>query len=95
MADIRQLQEDLPQEKADNQEAPEDKKTALKAIIADYNARYGTNHRIDEFDLYYQDIQKRIKDQQYPNQELPHEASSSTSSRRCSASKPSSTSTPT
>ena len=72
MADIRQLQEDLPQEKTDNQEAPEEKKTALKAIIADYNARYGTNHRIDEFDLYYQDIQKRIKDQQYPNQDLPH-----------------------
>jgi len=72
VADIKQLQEDLPQEKADNQEAPEEKKAALKAIIADYNARYGTNHRIDEFDLYYQDLQKRIKDQQYPNQDLPH-----------------------
>ena len=67
VADIRQLQEDLPQEKADNEQAPDEKKAALKAIIADYNARYGTNHRIDEFDLYYQDIQKRIKDQQYPN----------------------------
>lgn len=72
VADIRQLQEDLPQEKADNEEAPDEKKAALKAIIADYNARYGTNHRIDEFDLYYQDVQKRIKDQQYPNQDLPH-----------------------
>lgn len=71
VADIRQLQEDLPQEKADNEEAPDEKKAALKAIIADYNARYGTNHRIDEFDLYYQDVQKRIKDQQYPNQDLP------------------------
>jgi hypothetical protein len=25
-----------------------------------------------EFDLYYQDVQKRIKDQQYPNADLPH-----------------------
>ncbi len=71
-ADIRQLQEDLPQEKADNEREPEKKKEALKAIIADYNARYGTNHSIKEFDLYYQDVQKRIKDQQYANQDLPH-----------------------
>jgi type I restriction enzyme, R subunit len=70
--DVLQIQEDLPQEKADNQEAPDEKKAALKSIIADYNARYGTNHRIDEFDLYYQDVQKRLKDQQYPNQDLPH-----------------------
>ncbi len=70
--DVQQIQEELPQEKADNQDAPDEKKAALKAIIADYNARYGTNHRIDEFDLYYQDLQKRIKDQQYPNQDLPH-----------------------
>ena len=70
--DVQQIQEDLPQEKADNQEAPDEKKAALKSIIADYNARYGTNHRIDEFDLYYSDVQKRLKDQQYPNQDLPH-----------------------
>ncbi|MEQ1916614.1 MAG: type I restriction endonuclease subunit R, partial [Gallionella sp.] len=70
--DVLQIQEDLPQEQADNQVAPEEKKTALKSIIADYNARYATNHRISEFDLYYQDVQKRIKDQQYPNQDLPH-----------------------
>ena len=42
------------------------KKNALAAVIDDYNASFGTNHRIDEFDLYYQDVQKRIKDQQYP-----------------------------
>ena len=36
--DVQQLQEDLPQEKADNLEAPAEKKAALKAIIADYNA---------------------------------------------------------
>ncbi|MCY7330494.1 MAG: type I restriction endonuclease subunit R, partial [Saprospiraceae bacterium] len=65
--DVQQLQEDLQQEKEDNKEAPEDKKKALKAIIADYNKQYKTNHRIDEFDLYYQDVQKRIKDQKYTN----------------------------
>ncbi|RMX10416.1 type I restriction endonuclease subunit R [Allofranklinella schreckenbergeri] len=70
--DVQQIQEDLPQEKADNQQAPEEKKTALKAIIADYNARYGSNHSIGEFDLYYQDVQKRIKDQQWPNADFPH-----------------------
>lgn len=69
--DVQQIQEDLPQEKADNEQAPDEKKAALKAIIADYNTRFGTNHSIGEFDLYYQDIQKRIKDQQYPNADLP------------------------
>ena len=70
--DVQQIQEDLPQEKADNEEAPEEKKAALKTIIADYNARYKTSHSINEFDLYYQDVQKRIKDQQYPNKDYPH-----------------------
>jgi type I restriction enzyme, R subunit len=69
--DVKQIQEDLPQEQADNQEDPEGKKAALKAIMADYNARYRTNHRIAEFDLYYQDVQKRIKDQQWPNSDFP------------------------
>ena len=70
--DVRQLQEDLPQEKADNKKEPEAKKAALKEIMADYNVSYGTNHSIGEFDLYYQDVQKRIKDQQYPNHDWPH-----------------------
>jgi type I restriction enzyme R subunit len=70
-ADVRQIQEDLPQEQADNEEDPEGKKAALKAIFADYNTRYGTNHRLSEFDLYYQDVQKRIKDQQWPNADYP------------------------
>ena len=70
--DVQQIQEDLPQEKADNQYAPDEKKAALKAIVADYNDRYSTNHDINNFDLYYQDVQRRIKDQQYPNQDLPH-----------------------
>jgi len=70
--DVQQIQEDLPQEKADNEQAPDEKKAALKAIIADYNAQYGSNHAISEFDLYYQDVQRRIKDQQWPNADLPH-----------------------
>jgi type I restriction enzyme R subunit len=70
--DVQQIQEDLPQEKLDNEQAPDEKKAALKAIIADYNAQYGSNHSVGEFDLYYQDVQKRIKDQQYPNADLPH-----------------------
>ena len=70
--DVQQIQEDLPQEKADNEQEPGQKKEALRSIIADYNARYGTNHGVGEFDLYYQDVQKRIKDQQYPNSDLPH-----------------------
>jgi type I restriction enzyme R subunit len=70
-ADVKQIQEDLPQEQEDNKHDPEGKKKALEAIIADYNARFGTNHRIEEFDLYYQDVQKRIKDQQFPNADLP------------------------
>jgi type I restriction enzyme R subunit len=69
--DIEQLTEDLPQEKADNKEKPEEKKAALKSIIADYNQRFETNHTIGEFDLYYQDVQQRIKDQKYPNRDLP------------------------
>ncbi|MEQ1681595.1 MAG: type I restriction endonuclease subunit R, partial [Nitrospira sp.] len=66
--DVQQIQEDLPQEKADNEEDPEGKKAALKNILANYNARYGTNHKLGEFDLYYQDVQKRIKDQQWPKE---------------------------
>ncbi|MFI0399807.1 MAG: type I restriction endonuclease subunit R [Thiolinea sp.] len=71
--DVQQIQEDLPQEKADNQAAPDEKKAALKAIMADYNAQYGTNHDINNFDVYYQDVQKRIKDQQYSNHDYPHQ----------------------
>jgi type I restriction enzyme R subunit len=70
--DVQQIQEDLPQEKEDNAVEPEKKKEALKAILADYNARFGSNHTVSEFDLYYQDVQKRIKDQQWPNVDHPH-----------------------
>lgn len=70
--DVKQLQEDLVQEKADNEQEPDKKKAALKTIIDDYSAQYGTTHSINEFDLYYQDVQKRIKDQQYTNADYPH-----------------------
>ncbi|MBM9548054.1 type I restriction endonuclease subunit R [Leptospira sp. 201903074] len=69
--DVQQIQEDLPQEKEDNKEAPEEKKAALLAIISDYNKQYNTNHKLSEFDLYYQDVQKRIKDQKYSNADYP------------------------
>src|SRR5690606_38029068 len=62
-ADVLQLQEDLPQEQEDNKKDPDAKKAALMAIIGDYNATFGTIHRIEEFDAYYQDVQQRIKDQ--------------------------------
>ena len=69
--DVQQIQEDLPQEKKDNRQDPEGKKAALKTIIADYNGRYNTNHDINNFDDYYKDVQQRIKDQKFPNQDLP------------------------
>ncbi|WP_447639926.1 MULTISPECIES: type I restriction endonuclease subunit R [Chitinophagaceae] len=70
--DVQQIQEDLPQEKADNENAPDEKKMALRAIINDYNEQYGTNHNINDFDLYYQDVQKRIKDHKYSNADYAH-----------------------
>ncbi|MNJ16472.1 Type-1 restriction enzyme R protein [compost metagenome] len=69
-ADVRQLQEDLPTELEDNKQEPDAKKAALQAIIARYNASFDANHRIEEFDLYYQDVQQRIKDQQWPDADL-------------------------
>lgn len=71
-ADIKQLQEDLAQEKEDNKQNPEKKKEALTEIIADYNSQFGTGHDINEFDLYYQDVQKRIKDHRFSSKDYPH-----------------------
>ncbi|PHN95008.1 DEAD/DEAH box helicase [Maribacter sp. 6B07] len=71
-ADIKQLQEDLAQEKEDNKQNPEEKKEALIEIITDYNQQFGTNHDINNFDIYYQDIQRRIKDQKFTNKDYPH-----------------------
>jgi type I restriction enzyme, R subunit len=70
--DVQQLQEDLQQEKKDNEDKPNEKKLALKTIISDYNQQYDTNHTIGEFDLYYQDVQQRIKDHKYSNADYPH-----------------------
>ncbi len=70
--DVQQMQEDLQQEKNDNKENPDEKKLALKTIISDYNEQYDTNHTLDEFDLYYQDVQQRIKDHKYSNADYPH-----------------------
>lgn len=64
--------EDLPQEEIDNQEHGEENKSALSEIISDYNARYGTNYSVDLFDEYYGDVQLRVKNQKYPNKDLPH-----------------------
>jgi len=69
--DVKQLQEDLAQEKEDNKHNPNEKKRALEAIIADYNKSYSANHSISNFDQYYQDVQQRIKDQKFPNSDYP------------------------
>ena len=70
--DVQQLQEDLQQEKEDNKVEPDKKKKALQTIIADYKVQYASNHTIDAFDLYYQDIQQRIKFQKFSNTDYPH-----------------------
>lgn len=70
--DITQLQEDLQTEREDNKVNPNEKKEALTAIIKDYNAQYGTNHTLANFDLYYQDVQQRIKDHKYPKKDYAH-----------------------
>lgn len=70
--DVQQIQEDLPQEKEDNTKEPDKKKQALMDIMKDYDQQYGTSSDINNFDGYYQDVQKRIKDQKYPNTDYPH-----------------------
>ncbi len=70
--DITQLQEDLQTEREDNKVNPNEKKEALTAIIKDYNAQYGTNHTLANFDVYYQDVQQRIKDHKYPKKDYSH-----------------------
>lgn len=71
-SDIMQIQEDLQQEREDNQTEPDQKKKALTDIIRDYNIQYGTSFSVDDFDAYYQDVQKRIKDHKYTNADYPH-----------------------
>ncbi len=69
--DVQQLQEDLQQEQVDNKVEPEKKKKALEVIMSDYNKQYGSNHKITEFDLYYQDVQQRIKFHKFSNADYP------------------------
>lgn len=70
--DIMQIQEDLEQERRDNEVEPDKKRMALEKIIEIYNKQYETNHTVAEFDIYYQDIQQRIKNQKYTNKDYPH-----------------------
>ena len=70
--DIMQIQEDLEQERKDNEVEPDKKRMALEKIIEIYNKQYETNHTVAEFDIYYQDIQQRIKNQKYTNKDYPH-----------------------
>jgi len=67
-----QLREDLPQETDDYKLDPAGKKEALTTIINDYNARFRENFNIGDFDGYYKDVQKRIKDHQYSKSDLAH-----------------------
>ena len=69
--DIQQIQEDLIQEKQDYKSDPDPKKAALESIIADYSAQYGGKFDLANFDLYYQDIQTRIKNKQHPKTDYP------------------------
>lgn len=64
--------EDLPQEEADNQKNPDDNRAALERIIDEYNEKFDTSFKVDLFDEYYRNVQGRIKDQKYPNKDLPH-----------------------
>ena len=70
--DIMQIQEDLEQERKDNEEEPDKKKKALEAIIRNYDEQYGTHNSVSEFDVYYQDVQQRIKNQKYSNKDYAH-----------------------
>ena len=64
--------EDLPQEEADNHEDPDRNKSELGKIIDEYDKKYDTNFTVEQFDEYYRDVQQRIKNQKYPNKDLPH-----------------------
>lgn len=64
--------EDLPQEEADNHEDPDRNKSELGKIIDEYDKKYDTNYTVEQFDEYYRDVQQRIKNQKYPNKDLPH-----------------------
>ena len=64
--------EDLPQEEADNRKDPKGNRKALAEIIDDYDGKFGTKFKVEQFDEYYRDVQQRIKDQKYANKDYPH-----------------------
>ena len=65
--------EDLPQEEADNKDNPDGNREELAKIIEEYDKKYNTSFTVDLFDEYYRDVQQRVKDQKYPNRDLPHD----------------------
>ncbi len=67
------LNQDLSQENEDNIKNPNENKEALEGIIDEYNKKYKIIHSLSNFDLYYQDIQTRIKNQKYPNKDYAHD----------------------
>ena len=83
--DIRQLQEDLQQERDDNKTDQSQKKAALVEIIEDYNKQFVSGYAqgdekalksgfsLQEFDIYYQDVQLRIKNQKFSNETYAHQ----------------------
>ena len=82
--DVRQLQEDLQQERYDNKTDQNKKKAALEEIIEDYNKQFiegyakgdekalKSGFSLQEFDIYYQDVQLRIKNQKFSNETYAH-----------------------
>ncbi len=44
----------------------------MDKIIREYSSKFDSNFTVDLFDEYYRDVQQRIKDQKYPNKDLPH-----------------------
>ncbi len=72
--DADHLRDDLATEREEYKGTTEEhnrKQEALEGIIADFNEQFATNHAINAFDRYYQDIQTRIKDQQNPKKVAP------------------------
>ena len=82
--DVKQLQEDLQQERNDNKTDQAKKKAALEEIIEDYNQKFVNGYAegdekalkggfsLQEFDIYYQDVQLRIKNQKFSNEVYAH-----------------------
>jgi type I restriction enzyme R subunit len=70
-ADVKQMQEDLPAGKAGQPGRPRRQKSRPQSHPGRLQRPLRHQPQIGEFDLYYQDVQKRIKDQQWPNADFP------------------------